>query len=104
MSKKAEKVIADQLAKDSASVKAAMVRDGFLPRNGDDMTEEDGLDFFAQIDQGRLAKATVFAREDAALALMVSMRTRSDVVVGIKACQFLLWIVIFGLGYVAAKL
>jgi len=104
MFKKAEKVIADQLAKDSASVKASMARDGFLPCNGDDMTEEDGLDFFAQIDQGRLAKATVFAREDAALALMVSMRTRADVVVGIKACQFLLWIVIFWLGYVAAKL
>jgi hypothetical protein len=71
MSKKAEKVIADQLAKDSASVRASMVRDGFLPPDGDDMTEEDGLEFFAQIDRGRPAKATVFAREDAALALMV---------------------------------
>lgn len=104
MSIKTEKAIADQLAKDSASVRASMVRDGFSPYNGDDMTEEEGLEFFAQIDQGRLAKAIVFAREDAALALIVSMRTRSDVVTGIKACQFFLWIVLFGLGYVAAQL
>lgn len=104
MSKKAQKAVADQLARDSKTVIGSMIRDGFLPLNWEEMTEEDGLEFFAQLDQGRVTRATILAREDSALALMVAHRTREDVVVGIKACQALLWIVILGLGYVAAKL
>jgi len=102
---KANSQLLEDMSRDERSIVHSMVKDGLLPADLGEagISLEESEEFYAKLGRIQLAKAAVFARQDAALALMTVHRVRQDLA-ELKTIRLLLWIILIGVGFIAGRI